>query len=67
MYKLNFVHPTTSVTWQSDELYANMSADSVKWVLDEYFWQDPWWTGITVTVEYYDDTETLLDSADGTE
>jgi len=67
MYKLNFVHPTTSETWQSDELYANMSANDFKWVIDEYFWQDPWWTGIDVTVEYYDDTDTLLDSADGTE
>lgn len=55
-YTITFVTPNDegeNDTWESDSIAADASANSVRWAIDDYFW-NYWGSGITVTRVMYD-------------
>jgi hypothetical protein len=63
LYKLNFYHPTTGEITQSGELYADSSASTVKNSISGFFSAN-YGSGISVTLEYYDAEDNLVESSD---
>jgi hypothetical protein len=63
MYKFNFLHPTSGEITQSEEIYGNSSAATMRDSIAAFF-SNNYGTSITVVLEYYDAEDNLLETAD---
>ena len=62
-YKLNFLHPELGEIWQSEEIAADASASTFKSGISGYY-SDYYGSSISVTLEYYNDVDELIETLD---
>ena len=62
-YKLNFLHPELGEIWQSEAIAADASASTFKSAVSGYY-SDYYGSSISVTLEYYNDVDELIETLD---